>query len=213
MKIITGSTGTNHVTSDDDRQFNAGILGSGDYVLPNGSKLAATLVNNNKITIADGDVCIGGCHARINANTTEDVAIATGAVGKKRIDLIVAHYELDVSTGYESVSIKVVKGTETTGSPVAPAINSNTSMRDGATVHDMALYKVTLNGINVESVTQMFEVSSTIKEAKSKADEASGTANSAKTKVDNLTTDIKYIKVVSTLPAVGQANTLYLCTT
>lgn len=220
MKIITGSTGTNHVTSDDDRQFNAGILGSGDYVLPTGSKLSATLVNNNKITLADGDVCIGGCHARINANTTEDVAIATGAVGKKRIDLIIARYELDVSTGHESVSIKIIKGTETTGTPVAPAINSNTSMRDGATVHDMALYQITLNGINVESVTKMFEETDTItnakalaETAKSTADSANTSASNANTKVDNLITDIKYIKVVSSLPSTGVANTLYLCTT
>lgn len=152
MKIITGSTGTTHITSDDDRQFNMAIFGNEDYVLPNGNKLAATLVNNNLITLADGDICMQGCHARIKANTSENCAIATGAVGKKRIDLICARYTLDTETGFENVELVVVKGAETTGAPVVPAINDTTELRNGATIHDMALYKVTLNGVNIESV-------------------------------------------------------------
>lgn len=158
MKIVTGATGTAHVTSDDDRQFNAAVFGSGDYVLPLGSKLAATLVNNNKITLSDGDVCMQGCHARINAGTSEDLTIATGTAGKKRIDIIVARYSLDTSTGFESVSLVVVKGTATSSTPSEPAINDNTSLRSGATVHDMPLYRVNINGISVESVERMFSI-------------------------------------------------------
>lgn len=156
MKIITGSTGSAHITSDDDRQFNMAIFGK-DYVLPNGSKMAATLVNNNLITIADGDLCMQGCFARINANTSENCTIATGAVGKKRIDLICARYQLDTETGYESVNLIVVKGNETAGTPSAPTINDTTSLRAGATIHDMPLYKVTLNGVNVDSVEKVFK--------------------------------------------------------
>jgi len=177
MKIITGSTGTAHVTSDDDRQFNSGVVGTSDYVLPIGNKLAATLVNNNQITIADGDICMQGCHARINANTTEDLTIDTGSVGKKRIDSIVARYQLDTSSGFESVSLVVVKGTETTGTPSAPSINSSTSLRNSATIHDMELYRVTLDGINVASVTKMFTESSNISAVKSVADAVSSKVN------------------------------------
>lgn len=158
MKIITGSTGTTHITSDDDRQFNMAVVGNGDYVLNLGSKLEATLVNNNTITIADGDICMQGCHARIKANTEETCMIDTGAIGKKRIDLIVARYQLDSSTGFENVSLVVVKGNETTGTPSAPAINSNTVLREGATIHDMLLYEVNIDGINISSVVKKFNV-------------------------------------------------------
>lgn len=158
MKIITGSTGTNHITSDDDRQFNSAVVGTGDYVLNLGNKFAATLVNNNLVQIADGDLCMQGCHARINANTTEDVTIDTGAIGAKRIDLLVARYELNNSTGFEDVQLVIVKGAEDASTPAVPAINDNTVLRNGATIHDMALYKITLDGINVDSVEPMFTV-------------------------------------------------------
>lgn len=156
MRIITGSTGNNHVTSDDDRQFNAAIFGADSVVLPQGKRFEATLVDNNTINIADGEVVMQGCHARLNTGTTEDVVIETGAIGKQRIDLIVARYQLDTGTGFESVSLVVVKGVESTSNPAIPIINDNTSLRDGDTILDFALYKVMIDGINIDSVTPMF---------------------------------------------------------
>lgn len=156
IKIITGSTGSNHITSDDDRQFNNAIYGD-SYVLPLGEKFKATLVDNNTITISDGDLVLQGCHARINAGTTEDVTIETGAIGVNRIDLIVARYELDSVTGYEDVNLVVIKGEESVN-PVAPAYNTG-SLRNGANVVDMPLYKVSITGISIEEVQQLFTVS------------------------------------------------------
>lgn len=156
MRIITGSTGNNHVTSDDDRQFNAAIFGADNVVLPQGKRFEATLVDNNTINIADGEVVMQGCHARLNTGTTEDVVIETGAIGKQRIDLIVARYQLDTGTGFESVSLVVVKGVESTSNPAIPIINDNTSLRDGDTILDFALYKVMIDGINIDSVIPMF---------------------------------------------------------
>lgn len=194
MKIITGSTGTNHITSDDDRQFNSAVVGTGDYVLNLGNKFAATLVNNNLVQIADGDLCMQGCHARINANTTEDVTIDTGAIGAKRIDLLVARYELNNSTGFEDVQLVIVKGAEDASTPAVPAINDNTVLRNGATIHDMALYKITLDGINVDSVEPMFTVmEKSLSALDTEIDEINSNLLELKSKVNSFSSEEKVI--------------------
>lgn len=155
MKIITGSTGTAHVTSNNDGEFNQGIFGAGLVVLNNGYKLEAQIKDANTITIKDGDLVMQGRHALIEPGTTEDVTILTGAVGKKRIDLIVARYVLDESTGYENISLEVITGEETEGTPVVPAYTEG-NIRTGSLIAEMPLYRVNLNGINIESVEPYF---------------------------------------------------------
>lgn len=41
MEIITGYTGKPHVTSEQDRDVNIGVVGEGSYVLRTGMQLAA----------------------------------------------------------------------------------------------------------------------------------------------------------------------------
>lgn len=156
MRIITGSTGSRHVTSDDDRQFNSGIWGNGSQVINIGECFKATLVDNNTITISDGEIVMQGCHARLNAGQSEDLTIETGTIGRNRIDLIVARYQLDTATGYESVDLEVIKGTESASTPATPAINDTKNLRNGDTILDFPLYKLTINGVNVTEVKRLF---------------------------------------------------------
>jgi hypothetical protein len=114
MKIITGATGETHVTSNNDGEFNSAIFGTGLIVLNLGNQLAYTVVDNNTITIADGDLVFQGRHALIEPNTTDTLTITTGTVDINRNDLIVAHYEIDTDTGYESLTLEVLTGTEST---------------------------------------------------------------------------------------------------
>lgn len=157
LRIITGSTGVNHVTSQDDGSLNQGIFGRESAVLDIGNKFAAAVIDNNTIRIKDGDLILQGRHARVNAGVTDDVKIDTGAVDNNRIDLIVARYSLDPVTGYEDISYKVIKGTQTTGTAVDPAYNQG-DIRTGAVLVDFPLYRVSIKSINIESVTPMFRL-------------------------------------------------------
>lgn len=48
MDIITGYTGSPHVTAEQDRDINIGIFGNESYVLQTGSQLAAEVSSNNE---------------------------------------------------------------------------------------------------------------------------------------------------------------------
>lgn len=161
MKIITGSTGTTHVTSNNDGELQQGIFGSGLVILANGNQLKATVVDNNTIRVEDGDLIMQGRHALIEPNTDETLTIATGTVGQNRIDLIVAHYEMDTSTGYEDITLRVIKGNNSTGTPTAPAITEG-DIRTGAQVAETVLYEVKIEGISIASLTPKAKVIDTI---------------------------------------------------
>jgi len=154
MKIITGATGTAHVTSNNDGEFNQAIFGNGAVILPIGQRLAATMVDNNTIKISDGDVVFQGRHALIEPGMQDTISIATGTVGYKRKDLIVLRYVCDTTTGHETLSFVVKKGTQTTGSPVAPSATTGT-IRTGSVLAEVGAFEVTLNGVNITSVTSL----------------------------------------------------------
>ena len=156
IKIVTGSTGTAHVTSADDRGLNMGILGKASYVLDVGNKFSHLVVSNNLIRISDGELIIQGCHARIEPGTTEDCTIDNGAADKKRVDLIVARYHFDSVTGHESVSLAVIKGTEGSSYTV-PTWNTG-DIRTGSHTVDFPLYRVNINGINIATVSALYMV-------------------------------------------------------
>lgn len=154
MEIITGYTGIEHVQSADDASLYRGIFGLDDYVLNVGSKLEANIVDNNTVRIMDGDVIIQGHQGRIRANDYNEVTIDNGTPGEQRNDLIVARYLKNTETGVESIKLEVVKG-----SPAVEATDPETIKEDlkiGGTQRDFALYRVSLDGINLKSVTSLF---------------------------------------------------------
>lgn len=158
IRIITGSTGTNHVTSQDDGSLNQVILGSKSVVLDIGEKMAATVVDNNTVRISDGDILLQGRHARIDAGTVEDMTIGTGTIEMNRNDLIVARYTLDTGTGFENIELVVLEGTETSGSASDPAYNTG-NIRTGSSIVDFPLYRVRIEGINIVGLVRLFEIS------------------------------------------------------
>lgn len=155
MKIITGSTGTTHVTSNNDGEFNLGIFGEGIVVLPNGDRLAASLVDNNTVRIGDGDIVAQGRHGLIEPGTSEDVTISTGSIDLKRNDLIVVRYQLDTNTGYESMALTVIEGTPSADDPRDPAYNVG-DIRTGATLVDFPLYRVKIVNVSITEIEPLF---------------------------------------------------------
>ena len=156
MNIITGYKGVPHITGQQDRDINSAIFSTGVYILNIGSKMAATVVSANEVTIADGLAIAQGCCAEIARGTSESMTIDNGTQGQLRKDLIVLRYTKDASTGVEDMELAVIKGTPAASNPATPAYTSG-SIADGDTLAEFPLYTVNLNGITIQSVTRNVE--------------------------------------------------------
>ena len=156
MEIVTGHRGTPHVTPYKVRDFNIGTVGAEDYVMTGGSELEAQVVSNNRIDIKDGSICMQGTHAVIPKNINDELTIENGMQGEKRIDLIVARYEKVADSGVESVNTVVLQGTPSKETPNVPG-HVVGDIRNGDLKHEMPLYEVELDGINITEVRPVFK--------------------------------------------------------
>ena len=154
MKIVTGYVGEKHITSNDDQGLLQGIFGTGNYILPVRGRFAATLVSSNELQISDGEGVLQGVHFRVEPGTTDSVIIENGVQGMQRIDLICARYEKDTESGVESMSWINHKGTAAASNPAQPSYTVG-DLLAGDTLAEFPVYAVRLNGITVQSVTQL----------------------------------------------------------
>lgn len=157
MEIITGYTGKPHVTSEQDRDVNIGVVGEGSYVLQTGMQLAAEVSSNNEIKIRDSVLMHQGCTASIKKNTYDSLIIINGSQGMKRIDLIVARYEKNQDNGIESLDLKVIQGTPAESTPTVPEYTEG-DIQAGDYVADMPMYQVIIDGLNITEVKKVCEV-------------------------------------------------------
>lgn len=190
MRIITGYGGEAHITSNDDQSRHRGETGPGNYAFNVGSKFAATIVNNNEISIANGEGLVQGVHFRVDPSTYDSIELENGTQGKKRIDLICAHYEKDNATQVESMTWKVIKGAETSGTPAAPAYDTG-DIRTGARSVDAPWYQVTYDGLSISSVLPLFEVIPSVSEMISEIDTMAETISSFQTIMSRMPTVLK----------------------
>lgn len=158
MHLVTGYAGQEHITAADQGAWNAAIVGSGEYVLQKGSQFSATVISNNQIRIADGDILMQGRHIRLNEGSYVDCAIENGAQGYLRNDLIVARYTKNSSTGIEEANLVVIKGTAVTSGAVDPEYTSGNIIADHVLQNDMPLYRVPLDGLTVGNLVPLFTV-------------------------------------------------------
>lgn len=154
MEIITGYKGEPHITEQQDRDINMGVFGNGLQIVNIGSKLAATIVSANEITIANGLLIADGCAAEVPRGTSESMTIENGSQGMRRIDLIVARYTKDSSTAIEDMELAVITGTPAASNPAVPSYTTG-SIEDGDTLAEFPLYRVSIDGITIESVTRI----------------------------------------------------------
>ena len=156
MNIISGYSGVPHVSSQQWRDENIALYGVGTYILNVGSKLAATVVSANEITIADGLVIAQGCTAEVERGTTESIAVDNGEQGMLRKDLVVLRYTRNATTNVEDMELDIIKGTPATSNPATPSYTSG-SIADGDTLVEFPIYTVNLNGITIQSVTRLVD--------------------------------------------------------
>ena len=158
MNIVTGYRDEPHVTSWQDRDLNQGIFGSGTYILNVGSKLAASIITNNEIRIADGTLVMQGCQGVIQKGTYDTITIDNGSQGMMRSDLICAQYQRNGSTGVESMSLVVIKGTPAASNPSDPTYTSG-DIQGGDNLVQVPLYRVWIEGLTLTAVSPLVDVS------------------------------------------------------
>ena len=161
MKIITGKTGTPHVTSQQFRQFVESTVGQGSYILQSGENLEPELQTNNLLKIRSGMMSHHGNLSVVDIGTYDEVTIQNGTQGMQRIDLVVNRYTQDEETGVEKNEWIVIMGTPAASDPQAPEYTEG-NLQDGDLIDDCPVFEVHLNGINVTEVVKRLEVSPNI---------------------------------------------------
>lgn len=146
-KIVTGHTGSAHITADDWASFNAGLLSSSDVVLAFDMPEAKE-TTSGVVTVPKLEIVIQGVHCRTDG--TEKVTIETGSQGLYRNDLIIGRYQKNASSGVESFSVAIVKGTASS-SPADPSVTQN-DIRSGGTLREVPLYRIVLYGSTIQKI-------------------------------------------------------------
>ena len=163
--LITGYWGKPHVTSENDRGFNAAIFGAGRLVLPVGEQFRAEYIGNNTVRIYDGKLIDNGAVAGIPAGEYVDILIPEAGQGKNRNDVIIFQYSQDPSTLIESGVFMVLSGEEVSGTAADPVLSQQDLLSNEATLDQMALWRVPVSGTVISAPVQLFEVSKNIKNA------------------------------------------------
>lgn len=155
--LMDSYAGGPHITETQIGLANQATFGADDYVLEGGRESEAQVLTNNSIRIFDAVYCMQGRRDVIPASGYTDVTIANGTQGMNRNDIIVRRYKKDESSEIESTEYAVIKGTPNAGTAVDPEVTTG-DIRSGATLHEMALYRVKITGLNITAVEPMFNI-------------------------------------------------------
>ena len=145
--IITGYSGTRHITPAMDAAIYRSSFGEGEYVLSDGNKCKGSMPSVTQFEVLGGLISMQGHQIQI---TQETLAVDTCANGYERIDLVCCRFTHDNNTLIDTAQLVVIKGTEvqTGNTPTVPSHNTGT-IDAGATIVDMPLYEIDLAGSNV----------------------------------------------------------------
>ena len=166
MKIVSGRTGSPHVTSQQFRQMLEGITGQGSYIITSGENLKPELSSNNLLKIRSGMMAHHGCISCVDIGTYDEVTLTNGSQGMKRIDLIVNRYTRNAETEVENCSWKVIHGTPVASNPAVPAYTSG-NLQNGDLVDECPAFEVHYDGINVTEVKSLLSVADGLSELSS----------------------------------------------
>ena len=195
MKIVSGRTGSPHVTSQQFRQMLEGIIGQGSYIITSGENLKPELSSNNLLKIRSGMMAHHGCISCVDIGTYDEVTLTNGSQGMKRIDLIVNRYTRNAETEVENCSWKVIQGKPVASNPAVPAYTSG-NLQNGDLVDECPAFEVHYDGINVTEVKSLLSVTDGLSELSSNLKTA--TADSGwkyMTNANNLSEKLKFRKI------------------
>lgn len=167
MKIVSGRTGSPHVTSQQFRQMLEGILGQDSYILTSGENLKPELSSNNLLKIRSGMMCHHGCISCVEIGTYDEVTLTNGSHGMQRIDLVVNRYTRNTETEVEKCEWKVITGTAKASSLAVPTYTKG-NLQEGDLVDECPVFEIHYNGINVTEVKSLLSVAGSLAELNGK---------------------------------------------
>lgn len=159
--LITGYWGEPHVTSENDRGINAGIVGQGKYVFRVGEMFRAEYIGNNTVRMYDGKLIDNGACAGIPAGEYIDFFIENASQGMNRNDLIVFNYNKN-NLQIEEGRFYVISGNETSGTAYDPQYYKDNLLSGNADFDHMALWRVRVSTGTISQPEQVFEFAPTL---------------------------------------------------
>ena len=163
MELVTGRSGSPHITAQQDRQLHQGIFGDGAYILNTGNMLEPEVQSSNSIHIKDGALMFQGALFSVKVGTYDEVTINNGNQGMKRKDVIAVKYTYDSSQNIEAGEWTVVQGTPVASNPVIPDMPvADGDIQAGDSEVYCPVFVVTLDGINVTGVDVIPDVMDSI---------------------------------------------------
>lgn len=141
--IIINTSDSGHVDASDHAILFKAIFGVGG-ILNVGKKLEISKVNNNKIRIYDG-VYMMSNGVPIRIEEYEDLTVASGTLGYKRKDIVVAEYIKNGSGEENDIArIKIITGEYSVTSPTVPTLmNSSTTLQE--LLYTLTIEETTMN--------------------------------------------------------------------
>lgn len=192
MKIVSGRTGSPHVTSQQFRQMLEGIIGQGSYIITSGENLKPELSSNNLLKIRSGMMAHHGCISCVDIGTYDEVTLTNGSQGMKRIDLIVNRYTRNAETEVENCSWKVIQGEPVASNPAVPAYTSG-NLQNGDLVDECPAFEVHYDGINVTEVKSLLSVTDGLSGLSSNLTNANAKISALGTELATTNTNLKTV--------------------
>lgn len=158
MQIVTGKTGTPHVTSQQFRQFIEGTVGQGSYILNSAENLEPELVTNNKLKIRSGMMCHHGNLSVVEIGTYDEVTIPNGTQGMKRVILIANRYTRNEETGIEECEWHKFIGASDPDEFKEVTSYTEGNLQDGDLVDDCPVFEIHQDGLNVTEIKKLLSV-------------------------------------------------------
>lgn len=158
MQIVTGKTGTPHVTSQQFRQFIEGTVGQGSYILNSAENLEPELVTNNKLKIRSGMMCHHGNLSVVEIGTYDEVTIPNGTQGMKRVILIANRYTRNEETGIEECEWHKFIGASDPDEFKEVMSYTEGNLQDGDLVDDCPVFEIHQDGLNVTEIKKLLPI-------------------------------------------------------
>lgn len=158
MQIVTGKTGTPHVTSQQFRQFIEGTVGQESYILNTAENLEPELVTNNKLKIRSGMMCHHGNLSVVEIGTYDEVTIPNGTQGMKRVILIANRYTRNEETGIEECEWHKFIGVSDPDEFKEVTSYTEGNLQDGDLVDDCPVFEIHQDGLNVTEIKKLLPI-------------------------------------------------------
>lgn len=185
MEIVSGRTGTPHVTSQQFRQIIEGTIGQGSCIITSGENLEPELASNNVLKIRSGMMSHHGNVSSVKIGTYDEVELLNGSQNMKRIDLVVNRYTRNDETEIEKNSWVCIAGTPASTNPIAPEYTEG-NLQDGDLIDDCPVFEIHYDGLNVTEVKKLLSVAKNSPEIQSELAVLNGKLTTAQNKITEL---------------------------